>query len=374
MQVTNNRYYQYFRKALKSILFSINIFVLVILLSAFLTWNVSPERFSVFAYLGLGFAFTFVAGIAFLLLWCFTRKWKFVAVNILVILICYNPITAYFPVNIFSSKAPEKSLRIMTYNVRGFAWDVNRGWDKNHPMIEYIQSVDPDIICMQEYLNVTWGAKTNTRNLLKALKKYPYHSMTLLRPSSRFDYGLFCMSKYPIKNVQVIPIVTSDNGAVLYEIEVDGKRVSLINVHLESNRLTSNDKQLYKKLLKQRDSQMIDEVAYSLEKKLGGAYKVRAPQADLIAHYVSEQNTDATIVCGDFNDTPISYAYRTISKDLVDSYVETGFGPRITYHENYFWFRIDFILHSKNIKAYNTTVDRVKFSDHYPVWTDISLN
>lgn len=373
MQVTNNRLYKVLRRFLKTIAFGINIFTLLLLLSAWLSWNISPERFSLFAYLGLGFAFTFTANILFLFVWCFTRKWKFVVLNVLVMLVCYKPIAAYFPVNVFSGKPSGKTLKIMTYNVRGFAWDINRGWDKEHPMIEYIKSVDPDIICMQEYMSVTWGAKTNTGNLLAALKDYPYYSMTNLRPGNRFEYGLLCLSKYPIKKVLPIPIVTSDNGAVLYEIEVDGKRVSVINNHLESNRLASNDKKMYKKFLQQRDSQMLDEVTQSLERKLGGAYKVRAPQADLIAHYVNEQNTDATIVCGDFNDTPISYVYRTISKNMVDSYVETGFGPKITYHENFFWFRIDFILHSKNVKAYNTTVGRIKYSDHYPVWTCIDL-
>lgn len=374
MQAINNRFFRGIRRFLKSIAFGLNIFTLLLLLSSWLSWTVSPERFSIFAYLGLGFAFTFIAAILFLFVWSFARKWKMLAVNVLVILICIKPITAYFPVNIFSSKAPEKTLKVMTYNVRGFAWDVNRGWDKKHPMVEYIKSVDPDIICMQEYLSVGWGVKTNTRNLLKALKKYPYYSMTKLRPGDRYEYGLLCLSKYPIKKVLPIPIVTSDNGSVLYEIDVDGKRITLINNHLESNRLASDDKKMYKKFIKQRDSQMLDEITHNLERKLGGAYKVRAPQADLIAHYISEQKTDATIVCGDFNDTPISYTYRTISKNLVDSYVETAFGPRITYHENFFWFRIDFLMHSKNVKAYNTTIDKVNFSDHYPVWTCLDLN
>ena len=150
MQAINNRFFRGIRRFLKSIAFGLNIFTLLLLLSSWLSWTVSPERFSIFAYLGLGFAFTFIAAILFLFVWSFARKWKMLAVNILVILICIKPITAYFPVNIFSSKAPEKTLKVMTYNVRGFAWDVNRGWDKKHPMVEYIKSVDPDIICMQE--------------------------------------------------------------------------------------------------------------------------------------------------------------------------------------------------------------------------------
>jgi len=55
--------------------------------------------------------------------------------------------------------------------------------------------------------------------------------------------------------------------------------------------------------------------------------------------------------------------------DLVDAYASTGFGPGITYHEDFFLFRIDYIMHSKNMKAYRTKVDKVTYSDHYPVYT-----
>ena len=59
---------------------------------------------------------------------------------------------------------------------------------------------------------------------------------------------------------------------------------------------------------------------------------------------------------------------------LKDAYVTTGFGPGITYHEDLFLFRIDYILHSENMKAYRTRVDKIKHSDHYPVRTWIELN
>ncbi|MBO5014946.1 MAG: endonuclease, partial [Bacteroidaceae bacterium] len=46
----------------------------------------------------------------------------------------------------------------------------------------------------------------------------------------------------------------------------------------------------------------------------------------------------------------------------------------ISYHENRFYFRIDHIFLSKNMKSYECTVDRsVKASDHYPIWCYISL-
>ncbi len=62
-----------------------------------------------------------------------------------------------------------------------------------------------------------------------------------------------------------------------------------------------------------------------------------------------------------------------MKKGLKDAYVSTAFGPGITYHEDLFLFRIDYILHSTNIYAYATKVDKIKYSDHYPLRTHLRL-
>ena len=68
-------------------------------------------------------------------------------------------------------------------------------------------------------------------------------------------------------------------------------------------------------------------------------------------------------------DTPISYAHRVIEKGLNDAFTKSGRGLGISYNQNKFYFRIDKILASKNLKPYNCTVDRsIKESDHYPIW------
>ena len=54
---------------------------------------------------------------------------------------------------------------------------------------------------------------------------------------------------------------------------------------------------------------------------------------------------------------------------MTDAYAATGLGQGITYHENKFWFRIDYIMHSDEMKSYNCTVGNVKYSDHYPIMT-----
>ena len=154
-------------------------------------------------------------------------------------------------------------------------------------------------------------------------------------------------------------------------MKIKGKRVSIFNTHLESNRITSDDKKLYSSFLKSEEEVKLKDVTENIKSKLGVAFAVRENQTELIRSYVADQKTNATVLCGDFNDTPISYAYKTMKGDLIDSFVATGRGLGITYHENLFLFRIDYIFHSIKIKSYNTTVGDQKYSDHYPIWTDL---
>ena len=91
------------------------------------------------------------------------------------------------------------------------------------------------------------------------------------------------------------------------------------------------------------------------------------------AEEIKKIDTDYVLVCGDFNDTPISYAHRTIQGPLKDAYAASGRGVGVTYNENFFWFRIDNILHSANMKPINCTVDKVRYSDHYPLWCYLQL-
>ena len=56
-----------------------------------------------------------------------------------------------------------------------------------------------------------------------------------------------------------------------------------------------------------------------------------------------------------------------VGEGLNDAFVESGNGFGISYNQNHFYFRIDNILLSKNLKSYRCTVDNtIKSSDHSP--------
>lgn len=366
---------------LASIVWYTNIVALVLLLASTISPYISPEKTTSLAYLGLGFPIILVINLAYLVLWIAFRKWKLALISFVALCICWKPISTYFAFSVSSKEVPSTAIKLLSYNVAAFDWKLSEEELKANKCLQYIKDSGADIVCIQEYLvKKKSNSKITKINpaIKRILKDYPYYK--IVNPTSMqsdYIYGHACFSKYPIISSRELPLDSKGNGVTLYKLNVNGKKISLFNNHLESNKITSEDKALYRKLFKQEESTLaiFDDVARNIQSRLGAAYVKRSKQVDIVAEQIKieEKEADGVIVCGDFNDTPISYTYNTIKGDLKDAFLETGKGVGITYHENKFLFRIDFIFHSKNIKAYNFTIDKTKASDHYPVWAYLEL-
>ncbi|HON55375.1 MAG TPA: endonuclease/exonuclease/phosphatase family protein, partial [Bacteroidales bacterium] len=79
------------------------------------------------------------------------------------------------------------------------------------------------------------------------------------------------------------------------------------------------------------------------------------------------------IICGDFNDTPMSYTYHILMKGMKDSFRESGRGFSATY--SYLWpmLRIDYILYPEKFWSMSHITQKVPYSDHYPVFSGIII-
>jgi len=108
--------------------------------------------------------------------------------------------------------------------------------------------------------------------------------------------------------------------------------------------------------------------------RLKTAFKNRAEQAMAISTHISNCPYPV-LLCGDFNDTPMSYSYSEILRNnLQDAFVESGKGLGRTYIGAFPSFRIDYILHSKSIKSKGfSTMTSNTLSDHYPLSCEIIL-
>lgn len=357
-----------------NILFAINVFFFILLLLAFMAWYIEPAKSLIPTYLGLGFIILFTINVAFLILWIVFLKWKWVLFCIVSLCISWGGITVYFPIHQKTRTIPEDCIKIMTYNVMGFNWDRDEQ-ARDKPIFEYIANSNADIICMQEVVinNIPYDTTgvISITEIDKILSDYPYRSVVRFgKAEGIYSFGVACYSKFPIKKTEEIEIESEFNGVAIYKVKIKDKWVNLINVHLESNRITPEDKRLYKDFLGSGDFNMLDTVSQNIHQRLGSAYLKRAKEAEIVAQVIDSLGNQPLILCGDFNDTPISYVYKTIRGDkLRDSYADTGLGQGISYHKDMFWFRIDYIMHSKDMKAYNADVDKVIFSDHYPLFS-----
>lgn len=355
------------------VLFAINVFFFCALLISFMAWYIPPAKSLIPTYLGLGFIVLFSINLAFLILWLIFLKWKNVLFCLISLLVSWGGISVYFPMHMKAKEIPEDCIKLMTYNVMGFNWDRDEQ-ARDKPIFEYMAASGADIICMQEVVinNKPFDTEgvISISEIDRIMADYPYRSVVSFGKSEGiYSFGVACYSKFPILKTNVIPIESEFNGVAQYKIRVKGREIDLINVHFESNRLTSEDKQLYKDFLGSGNSELFNEVSLSIQNRLGTAYLKRAEEAKTVANVIDSLDSKTPlIVCGDFNDTPISYVYKTVRGDrLEDAYANTGFGQGISYHKDIFWFRIDYIMHSKDIESYNTNVEKVMYSDHYPL-------
>ena len=86
---------------------------------------------------------------------------------------------------------------------------------------------------------------------------------------------------------------------------------------------------------------------------------------DIIAHKTNSPYT--VLVSGDFNNTPFSYVYGEMKKDMKDAYLERGNGLGTTFLFDSFPMRIDYIFASEAFEILSFETIKKTFSDHYPI-------
>ena len=186
--------------------------------------------------------------------------------------------------------------------------------------------------------------------------------------------GVGIHTRFPILRRERIAYDSNANGSVAYFLDVDGDTLLVINNHLEGTHLSPDDRSRYKEMLRgkmKRDTVRAE--SKLLWDKLGQAAAKRAPQAEAVSRYIQEHSQYPVIVCGDFNDTPISYTHRVLTTQLTSAYRQSGNGLGFTFHEKGFPVRIDHILFDGHTWESTSTqvVKHITCSDHFPIYTKL---
>jgi endonuclease/exonuclease/phosphatase family metal-dependent hydrolase len=261
-------------------------------------------------------------------------------------------------------KGDKADIRLVSYNVKNFA---GQGKNSSRELANVIKSFlkqdEPDIICLQEVrlrTNKVFNLE-EAKNEFSRIKHYQY-------ARSGKTLGSVTMTSFPIVKMEEIRFENSGNIAICTDILCDNQIFRVFNIHLQSYKIDPEQYDIIESpiITKRKDFAEIRELVRKYKK----AMEMRAVQSRLIRKKIKE-SPYPVIVCGDFNDTPSSYAYRKTKGWLRDAFVASGKGIGQTYSGKLPSFRIDYILYSSTLKSYNFAIHKIPYSDHFPISCDL---
>ena len=177
-------------------------------------------------------------------------------------------------------------------------------------------------------------------------------------------------------NTGVVMLEDSSRTMAIYvDIRYKKDTIRVYNTHLASIHFNQNDYDTGLQLASYgMNDPKFNKKAKKIYDKISKAFTLREIEAKTLRNHIKE-SPYTTIICGDLNDNPSSYAYKQVGKKMKDSFRESGKGMGNTYLGNVFPnFRIDYIFHDKVYKSYGHRVcTEISVSDHYPICCHISL-
>ncbi len=297
------------------------------------------------------------------------RQWRALALLLGAGLLAAPAISLHMPLRGDKEVSNEQTtFRVMTFNVAGF--------EVESASLRYILDQDADFVVLQEASTgpVDFADLPQHVDMREELEqKYPYHSQ------GYHDLAILSKLPYTVYNDTTLrqemgADVANDAEyhyyAKAFDLQVAGMPLRIVNVHLQSIGLNRDDKALYKKLTSNelQGRSDVSQVRHTLLSKLAGAFRRRAGEAGQLRTLLNDTIAAPNIIlCGDFNDTPGSYSYRTIrGQDMHDAFAECGTWPAFTFNRDRFYFNIDHIFYRGHLRALNYKLDKAGGSDHYP--------
>jgi len=336
---------------------------------AYLSNFINPAITSFFAFFGLAYLPLVVANIFFIFFWLW-KKNKLFLISIIAIGIGYTNLGRYFQIQLPKKNITSKGIEVLSYNVRVFNYFE---WEKQIPVrdsiLSYIKSKGPQIVCLQEFLTRDNREQLTERYIRYKLNDLPYTHIdyTYKSNTSRSHFGVATFSKHPIIRKGKIVFDNSVNSCIYSDILFQEDTIRVYNVHLQSISLKKGYYGSVDNVLRMNSDELND-----AHRRLKKAFILRAEQTKKVAQHM-ENSPYPVILCGDFNDTPVSHTYQKLLGDKKDSFRESGNGIGNTYRGKFPSYRIDYIFHSKSFSSSNYKTGKISLSDHYPVFCDLYL-
>ena len=330
---------------------------------------VDPTKFVWLSFFGLMFwAILFYNLVVFaLLLLMWSRK---VWISIVALLIAIPGVYKSFSTG---RSLEGGGLRVMTYNVLQFKDldDAERRRDSvAFEMACMVKDYRPDVLCIQEFSPfMTKMSRKDCIDHFGEMMEMPYN---YYHNKANFG-GNVIFSKYPLYALEEdIPFAKENDYGAVARVDAGSKGVFyVLNCHLTSFQLTKEEVAVFSE--RGNSKEQVEEYGKSIVSKLVSAYKKRSQEVSEMLEHIPHDGRPL-LLCGDFNDTPLSYTYHQIyHAGFVDGFVKAGHGIGRTYAGKLPLLRIDYVWANEQIQPMSFKRIKYKGSDHYPVLLDFNV-
>ena len=349
----------------------LNLWVILFTLFAYIAPFISPVRMSFLMFFGVAFPWLLIINFIFVGLWAVSR-YRYWWYSAAVILVGWSHLTSVFGVHFGQAKSLNteggkmaNGLRVMTYNIHNAVIpDAKNNILARLELSHFLEKQSPDVLCLQEFV-LSWGENLDKQMLndIPFLKTYPYW----IRLKGN-DLAIF--SRFPILNSGILLRRDDSNGCTYADISVRDQNVRFYSLQLRSNIVSDIADDLARK------KDLIDDDSWLNVGRMLTRFRrygiLRSKDAEIVKAHIKASPLPV-ILCGDFNDIPVSYSYKTLSDGFIDTFQETGSGVATTYAGHIPALRIDYILTDPRFKPLNCFIYRVRHSDHYPVVSDLIM-
>ncbi len=349
------------------------------LLLSYLCPFVHPSDFWILPFFGLAYPVILLFTLLFFIYWLIMKsRMTFVVILVMIFggKLHFRTVAMPFGTEEKSESDTVSTLKITSYNVRLFdlyEWSDAGKYVNRNAIFKYLQEQNSDVICFQEFYQQDRPTKFPTRDTLKGLLETPFcHEKYSHKLEGRQNFGIAMFSKYPmISRGDIVfedPLNIDNNYCIFADIIKGKDTFRVYNVHLQSIKFKKDEYQVFSDSvhkIKEKKS-----TAQLLLEKLRIAYPKRAEQARLVVEHM-QQSPFPIIICGDFNDTPMSYTYNIFNGLYTDAFRNTSSGLGVTYAGKVPAGRIDYIFHSKNLHSSNFVIQKEVYSDHRAITCEI---
>lgn len=329
---------------------------------------IDPNVWWIPAFSGLFMPAILILNVFLLLFWAFHKKW-WVLFPLVAILLNYHFFTSTFqwPWKKIPPCPSGQPLTIASYNVEGFYWIAKNPGKYN--IRKFIEDNHIDIICFQEHCEESKLDSVTVRSRMGM----PYRCVFFNRQTEWANFGVSIYSKYPIIRYGEIDFHSEQNNSIWADILVNKDTVRVFNNHLQTTNVSLNQKKFSEyQSIKNWKGQA--RTLVTLLEQLKDNFQIRAQQAKLVRKIIDTTHYP-TIICGDFNDTPISYAYNHIKPhDFKDGFKTCGKGYGHSFNGIKGLLRIDFISYDKYFCGIGYESPHLSWSDHNPIIMQLKIN